>query len=126
MTDRKTTLENGPDDISEIEVIDVSVEEEAVNLAGFAPPREPKYEWGIAVKAMVDLLNDGSHPDTPVGGLLVVKDTVGEIVRVGYAPEANNLPVYLVEFPGGKLIGCLEEEIIPVLGVRSAAPGRMG
>ncbi|UEM01673.1 nitrogen fixation protein NifZ [Skermanella rosea] len=92
---------------------------------GYVPPREPKYEWGIAVKALSDLLNDGSHPDSPAGSLLVVKDTVGEIIRVGYAPEANNLPVYLVEFPGGKLVGCLEEEIAPVLGARSMVPGRM-
>jgi nitrogen fixation protein NifZ len=119
MTEPKTLETTVEDETSEI------VGTEAKAVGGFVPPREPKYEWGIAVKAMTDLLNDGSHPESPEGSLLILKDAVGEIVRVGYAPEANNLPVYLVEFPGGKLVGCLEEEIAPVLGGRSAAPGRM-
>jgi nitrogen fixation protein NifZ len=94
--------------------------------AAFAqPPREPKYDWGIAVRTEIDLLNDGGHPDAAPGALLVTKGTVGEIVRIGHVPTANNLPVYLVEFPGGRLIGCLEEEIVPVLGPRAQVPGRM-
>jgi nitrogen fixation protein NifZ len=32
-------------------------------------------------------------------------------VRVGHHVEAN-VPVYLVEFPGG-VIGCTEDEIVP-------------
>ncbi|WP_158046217.1 nitrogen fixation protein NifZ [Skermanella pratensis] len=125
MTDQKTPEDNGPDLTSDILAADILAAEPESGNAGFTPPREPKYEWGIAVKALADLLNDGSHPDSPAGSLLVVKDTVGEIIRVGYAPEANNLPVYLVEFPGGKLVGCLEEEIAPVLGARAMVPGRM-
>ena len=35
-------------------------------------------------------------PESPEGSLLILKDAIGEIVRVGYAPEANNTPVYLV------------------------------
>ena len=119
MTDQKTADIAVPDETSEIVVTGSAAP------GGFIPPREPKYEWGIAVRTLTDLLNDGSHPESPEGSLLILKDAVGEIVRVGYAPEANNLPVYLVEFPGGKLVGCLEEEIAPVLGGRSAAPGRM-
>ena len=105
-----------------------AVDGEAVQPAETDEPGwevDPDDEWGIAVRTLTDLLNDGSHPESPEGSLLILKDAIGEIVRVGYAPEANNLPVYLVEFPGGKLVGCLEEEIAPVLGVRSAAPGRM-
>ena len=124
MTDQKTAY---------IAVPDVSVPDEVSEVVvagsgkpgGFIPPREPKYDWGIAVRTVTDLLNDGSHPESPEGSLLILKDAIGEIVRVGYAPEANNTPVYLVEFPGGKLVGCLEEEIAPVLGARSMVPGRM-
>ena len=119
MTEQKTADIVVPDETSEIAVAGLAVS------SGFIPPREPKYEWGIAVRTVTDLLNDGSHPESPEGSLLILKDATGEIVRVGYAPEVNNTPVYLVEFPGGKLVGCLEEEIAPVLGVRSAAPGRM-
>jgi nitrogen fixation protein NifZ len=118
MTDQKTADTVVSDDTSEVIVAGSGTP------GGFIPPREPKYEWGIAVRTVTDLLNDGSHPESPEGSLLILKDAVGEIVRVGYAPEANNTPVYLVEFPDGKLVGCLEE-IAPVLGVRSAAPGRM-
>jgi len=44
--------------------------------------------------------------------LLVSNGTLGEIVNVGYHEELN-LPVYLVEFLEGGVVGCLEEEIAP-------------
>lgn len=75
-------------------------------------PRMPKYQWGLNVRALVDLFNDGSHPDAEEGALLVPVGGVGEIVQVGHHTEAN-IPVYLVEF-GRQVIGCLEEEIEPV------------
>ena len=28
-------------------------------------PRIPKYQWGQRVKALIDLFNDGSFPNTP-------------------------------------------------------------
>jgi nitrogen fixation protein NifZ len=74
-------------------------------------PREPKYRWGQAVATVQDLFNDGTYPDREAEALLVACGAVGEIVQVGHHVEAN-LPVYLVEFPGG-VVGCLEEEIIP-------------
>ncbi|MEY8876801.1 MAG: nitrogen fixation protein NifZ [Leptothrix sp. (in: b-proteobacteria)] len=72
--------------------------------------RLPKYEWGQHVKAAADLFNDGSYPDTEDGALLVPAGGIGEIVQVGHHTEAN-LPVYLVEFQGGRVLGCFEEEI---------------
>jgi nitrogen fixation protein NifZ len=72
--------------------------------------RLPKYEWGQHVKAAADLFNDGSYPDTEDGALLVPSGGIGEIVQVGHHTEAN-LPVYLVEFQGGRVLGCFEEEI---------------
>jgi nitrogen fixation protein NifZ len=41
---------------------------------------------------------------------LVPAGSEGEIVQVGYHEEAK-VPIYLVEFAGGYVIGCLEEEI---------------
>ncbi|HVX77385.1 MAG TPA: nitrogen fixation protein NifZ [Bradyrhizobium sp.] len=73
-------------------------------------PRLPKYQWGQRVKAVVDLVNDGSFPDAPVDGLLVSAGGVGEIVQVGTHTEAN-LPIYLVEFGERLVVGCFEEEI---------------
>jgi nitrogen fixation protein NifZ len=73
--------------------------------------RMPKYNWGLSVRALVDLFNDGSHPEADEGALLVPSGGVGEIVQVGHHAEAN-IPVYLVEF-GRQVIGCLEEEIEP-------------
>lgn len=72
--------------------------------------REPKYQWGQPVKALVDLVNDGSHPDAEENALLVASGTTGEVVQTGMHEESNT-PVYIVEFPGGKVIGCLEEEL---------------
>ena len=39
--------------------------------------------------------------------------TEGEIVQVG-SHEETNIPVYLVEFGEHLVVGCLEEEIVPL------------
>ncbi|MBI1175237.1 MAG: nitrogen fixation protein NifZ [Sideroxydans sp.] len=74
--------------------------------------REPKYQWGQPVNAVIDLINDGSFPDAEDGALLVASGTRGEIVQTGMHEESN-IPVYIVEFPNGKIVGCLEEELEP-------------
>jgi len=65
--------------------------------------REPKYQWGQPVKTVVDLLNDGSYPDVEEDVLLIASGTQGEIVQTGMHEESNT-PVYIVEFPDGKVI----------------------
>jgi len=78
--------------------------------------REPVYGWGEAVRAVVDLVNDGSFPGAPPEAILAPRGTRGEIVNVGHHEESNQ-PVYLVEFARGegvgspRVVGCLEEEI---------------
>lgn len=74
--------------------------------------REPKYQWGQPVIALTDLVNDGSHPDAELDALLVARGTRGEVVQSGMHEESNT-PVYIVEFPGGMVVGCLEEELDP-------------
>jgi len=76
-------------------------------------PRLPKYQWGQRVKALVALHNDGSFPDAAAAALLVNVGDTGEIVQVGQHVEAN-IPVYLVEFSERLVVGCLEEEILPL------------
>jgi nitrogen fixation protein NifZ len=76
-------------------------------------PRLPKYQWGQRVQALADLHNDGSFPDAPENALLVGVGDTGEIVQVGTHTESNT-PIYLVEFAERRVIGCLEEEIIPL------------
>lgn len=76
-------------------------------------PRTPKYDWGQRVVAEVDLLNDGSYPERGAEALLVEKGTLGEVVQVGMHTDSNT-PVYMVEFSGGCVVGCLEEEIARV------------
>lgn len=76
-------------------------------------PRWPKYQWGQPVRALADLANDGSFPDAAPESVLVRAGDVGEIVRIGTHTEAN-LPVYLVEFGERLVVGCLEEEIVPL------------
>lgn len=75
-------------------------------------PGEAKYQWGQRMVATADLFNDGTYPDREPEALLVSTGTPGEIVNVGYHEELN-LPVYLVEFEAGGVVGCLEEEITP-------------
>lgn len=76
-------------------------------------PRLPKYQWGQRVKTLIDLVNDGTFPDQPAEALLVGVGTMGEIVQVGTHTETNT-PIYLVEFSENLVVGCLEEEIIPL------------
>jgi nitrogen fixation protein NifZ len=76
-------------------------------------PRLPKFQWGQRVRALTDLHNDGSFPNAPLEALLVGVGDTGEIVQVGTHTE-ENMPIYLVEFGEKLVVGCLEEEIIPV------------
>jgi nitrogen fixation protein NifZ len=76
--------------------------------------RLPKYQWGQRVVVEVDLFNDGSFPEKEVDALIVSQGSQGEIVQVGNHEESNT-PIYLVEFPDmGYVVGCLEEEIVPL------------
>ena len=72
--------------------------------------REPKFQWGSVVVALIDLVNDGSYPDMAVDALLVASGSKGEVVQTGMHEESNT-PVYIVEFADGKVVGCLEHEI---------------
>ncbi|NNM81714.1 MAG: nitrogen fixation protein NifZ [Burkholderiales bacterium] len=72
--------------------------------------REPKFQWGQQVRSLIDLRNDGSFPDAGDDELLVQTGTVGEVVQTGMHQESNT-PVYIVEFAGGKVVGCLEAEL---------------
>lgn len=76
-------------------------------------PATPKYQWGQKVRALVDLVNDGSYPDQPEDALLAAEGDPGEIVQVGLHTESNT-PVYMVEFATNRVVGCLEEEITPL------------
>lgn len=76
-------------------------------------PRTPKYQWGQPVKALIDLHNDGSFPGAQPNEKLVTVGDRGEIVQVGSHVDSNT-PVYLVEFRDHRVIGCLEEEIMPL------------
>lgn len=73
--------------------------------------REAKYQWGQLVKTRTDLHNDGSYPEQPVDALLVEVGALGEIVQVGRHVETG-MPVYLVEFGPGRVVGCQEEELV--------------
>ncbi|WP_439406298.1 nitrogen fixation protein NifZ [Bradyrhizobium sp. DASA03076] len=76
----------------------------------------PKFQRGQRVKALFDLVNDGSLPDAPAEGRLVRLGDIGKIVQVGRHTDAN-LPIYLVEFGEKVVVGCLEREIGLISGV---------
>jgi nitrogen fixation protein NifZ len=72
--------------------------------------RIPLYQWGQPVVARTDLVNDGSYPECAADEMLAAQGTQGEVVQVGTMLEAG-IPIYLVSFPNGRVVGCLEEEI---------------
>jgi nitrogen fixation protein NifZ len=82
-----------------------------------AEVRQPAYAWGQWVIAVDDLINDGSYPGRRENELLAARGALGEIVKIGHAPDLNE-PVYLVEFDGC-VLGCLEVELLAApVGVR--------
>jgi len=83
-------------------------------------PRQPLFREGQDVLAATDLYNDGSHPDAEDDQLLVAAGGPGEVVQVGHHAEAN-LPLYMVDF-GVCVLGCLEEELVPVRAGSPALP----
>jgi len=76
----------------------------------FTEPRAPRYQWGQAVRAAVDLYNDGSLPGAEEDQLLIAAGGPGEIVQIGHHQEAN-VPLYMVDF-GLCVLGCLEDELL--------------
>jgi nitrogen fixation protein NifZ len=74
---------------------------------------QPRFQWGQPVWTVADLFNDGSYPEQPEDALLVAGGERGEIVQVGAHVETNT-NVYLVEFTGHRVVGCLEDEISPL------------
>ena len=74
------------------------------------PLRDPLFRWGQKVCAAIDLANDGSHPGFAEGAVIARAGTPGEIINIGHHTESNT-PVYLVEFDGQHVVGCLEEEL---------------
>ncbi len=75
--------------------------------------RVHKYAGGERVVAAIDLLNDGSRPAFLMHALLVERGATGELAQVGKHVDTDT-PIYLVEFAGGRVVGCLEDEIAPV------------
>jgi nitrogen fixation protein NifZ len=76
-------------------------------------PLPPKFQWGQRVRAATDLFNDGSYPDQPIDALLVKSGDLGEVVNIGTIEETKK-PLYIVEFDERTVVGCLEEELLPV------------
>jgi nitrogen fixation protein NifZ len=75
-----------------------------------AEAQTAKYQWGQTISSQVDLINDGSFPEVGPEAILVEKGTQGEVVNVGTIEETG-MPIYLVEFTNGKVVGVLEDEI---------------
>lgn len=76
-------------------------------------PEAPKFQWGQRVSAAGDLFNDGSFPGQPADALLVKAGDSGEIVQIG-THAGTGTHIYLVEFTGRLIVGCLEGEIRPL------------
>ena len=73
-------------------------------------PKTPKFQWGQTVSAAQDLFNDGSHPGYGEDALIVRAGDRGEVVQVGTHVETST-HIYLIEFGGALVVGCLEDEI---------------
>lgn len=80
-----------------------------------------KFDIGDAVTAAKTLRNDGTYPEPGIetGAVLVPQDTLGEVLNVGLYLQEHI--VYAVAFRNGRVVGCLERELLPATG-ESLAP----
>jgi len=77
-----------------------------------------KFQWGQPVRAVADLFNDGTYPHWPEDALLVLGGDRVEVVQIGAHVESNTT-VYLVEFSENRVVGCLEDEIAPIVSAQT-------
>jgi nitrogen fixation protein NifZ len=71
-----------------------------------------RYAWGQRVQAAADLFNDGSYPEQPTDALLIPGGETGEVVQIGKHTDSGTF-VYMVEFAQSRVVGCLEQELLP-------------
>jgi nitrogen fixation protein NifZ len=72
-----------------------------------------RYVWGQRVRAAANLFNDGSYPDQPCDALLIQSGDTGEVLQIGKHTGSGAF-VYMVEFAQGRVVGCLEPELLPL------------
>jgi nitrogen fixation protein NifZ len=72
-----------------------------------------KFCLGQKVKLLVDVNNDGTYPHAPVGALMMPKDSIGYIKKIGEFLQV--VRVYEVHFLGSdmdvEVVGCREIEL---------------
>lgn len=72
---------------------------------------KPRYDYGIEVRLIRNVRNDGTYPGEEVGRLLVRSGEIGVIYDVG--SYLQDQIIYRVHFLGaGRTVGCREEELI--------------
>lgn len=73
----------------------------------------PKYHTGQKVKLLEDVVNDGTYPHSPIGTLMMKKDSIGYIKTMGEFLQV--IRVYEVHFFGVdapvEVLGCREHEL---------------
>lgn len=71
----------------------------------------PAFEYGVAVRLIRNVRNDGTYPGLEMGALLVRRGSVGCVYDVGsYLQDQLIYRIHFLE--AGRTIGCREEELI--------------
>ncbi|PVV27834.1 MAG: nitrogen fixation protein NifZ [gamma proteobacterium symbiont of Ctena orbiculata] len=70
----------------------------------------PKFEYGVQVRVVRNLRNDGTYPGEPTGRLLVRRGRVGYVRDVG--TFLQDQLIYSVDFlDDNRRVGCREQEL---------------
>ncbi|MES9945669.1 MAG: nitrogen fixation protein NifZ [Candidatus Thiodiazotropha sp.] len=70
----------------------------------------PKFEYGVQVRVVRNLRNDGTYPGEPTGRLLVRRGSVGYVRDVG--TFLQDQLIYSVDFlDDNRRVGCREQEL---------------
>ncbi|NJN47395.1 MAG: nitrogen fixation protein NifZ, partial [Candidatus Competibacteraceae bacterium] len=74
----------------------------------------PQFDYGAEVRVTRNIRNDGTYPGMSRGDLLVRRGSTGLVRDIGRFLQDQ--VIYAVLFPHGesRLVGCREQELIPV------------
>jgi nitrogen fixation protein NifZ len=84
------------------------------------PEFKQRFVPGQRVVFLRNVPNDGFYRHAPDGIFLLAEGERGEILNVGFQEEMHRV-VYFVEFSSERVIGCFEEDLVPL--PRNRTPG---
>lgn len=94
---------------------DTYLHDESISARSSKDEQKAKFGIGQQVKLLEDIVNDGTYPHSPIGTLMMPKNSIGYVRSVGEFLQV--IRVYEVHFLGVEeapieIVGCRENELM--------------